>query len=78
MTTYADYIETSFLDEDPRPGHIDSSDMIKKLIEDKEKLIRTMRDALEKVDAVTEDMLIAVMTTHEKDCWMLRSMLQEA
>ena len=56
-------------------------DMIADLIEDHEEAVRTMREiagvAGEAGDVVTEDMLTARMTFHEKALWMLRAIIAE-
>lgn len=64
-------------DVDQRNAH----DMIADLIEDHEAAVRAMRDAAElagdKGDVVTEDMLTARLTFHEKALWMLRAIIAD-
>lgn len=64
-------------DVDQRNAH----DMIADLIEEHEDAVRTMRkaasDAGEAGDMVTEDMLTARLTFHEKALWMLRAIIAE-
>jgi starvation-inducible DNA-binding protein len=58
-----------------------SEDMVRLLVENTEKLIRTAREALERAeaakDAVTADLLTERMEVHEKNAWMLRSILED-
>jgi starvation-inducible DNA-binding protein len=72
----------------PAKGVMDSSakaatahDMVNDLIGDHEKIVRLMRkaanSAADKGDAVTEDMLVARLTFHEKILWMLRAILTD-
>jgi starvation-inducible DNA-binding protein len=53
--------------------------MVKSLLSDTEKTIQEMRNAIEVIsetnDSWTEDFLIALMQKHEKNAWMLRSMV---
>ncbi|WPP50598.1 Dps family protein [Catalinimonas niigatensis] len=57
------------------------TDMVKKLVEDHEALIRLMREDINKLedelnDAGTSDFVTALMQQHEKTAWMLRSLLK--
>ncbi|MFZ2100161.1 MAG: DNA starvation/stationary phase protection protein, partial [Oricola sp.] len=56
-------------------------DMVADLVADHEAAIRKMRDAAETAeehgDLVTNDMLVARLTFHEKAVWMLRSLITE-
>lgn len=58
-----------------------SEEMVRILVENTEKLIRTAREALERAetakDAVTADLLTERMEVHEKNAWMLRSILED-
>ncbi|TAE24627.1 MAG: DNA starvation/stationary phase protection protein [Candidatus Kapaibacterium sp.] len=57
-----------------------ANDMIKKLVEDNETVVRTAREVLpiaeEANDGPTADLLNARLQIHEKTAWMLRSMLE--
>lgn len=57
--------------------HMTAESMVKDLIKDHEKCVRDMRKAAGKAgdasDLVTEDMLTARLTFHEKALWMLRA-----
>lgn len=58
-----------------------AKDMIRQLVEGQEAVVRTARDVLpiaEKAgDQPTVDLLSARMEVHEKNAWMLRSLLEE-
>lgn len=53
--------------------------MVEDLINDHEEIVRKMRDAATNAgdakDIVSEDMLVARLTVHEKYLWMLRSII---
>jgi starvation-inducible DNA-binding protein len=55
-------------------------DMVQVLLDDHERVIRSLRTDIEKIaplgDAGTEDFLTALLEEHEKMAWMLRSYLQ--
>lgn len=68
----------------PKKGETDhdtANGMITDLIKDHEAAVKLMRKAGEKAgdegDLVTEDMLTARLTFHEKALWMLRAILAE-
>jgi starvation-inducible DNA-binding protein len=58
-----------------------SEEMVRILVDNTEKLIRTAREALQRAeaanDAVTADLLTERMEIHEKNAWMLRSILED-
>lgn len=58
---------------------ISAEKMVQDLIADHEEIVRKMRDAAEdaadRKDIVTEDMLVARLTVHEKNLWMLRAII---
>jgi starvation-inducible DNA-binding protein len=62
-------------------GNVTAKDMIRQLVEGQEAVVRTARGALpvaEKAgDQPTVDLLSARMEVHEKNAWMLRSLLEE-
>jgi starvation-inducible DNA-binding protein len=62
-------------------GKVSAKDMIKQLVEGQEAVVRTARAVLpiaEKAgDQPTVDLLSARMEVHEKNAWMLRSLLEE-
>jgi len=68
----------------PRKSSVDNLaaiDMVEDLIADHETSVKAMRKAAEKAgdagDVVTEDMLTARLTFHEKALWMLRAIISE-
>jgi starvation-inducible DNA-binding protein len=69
---------TSIKDADGVPK---AKEMIRQLVEGQEAVVRTAREILpiaEKVgDQPTVDLLSARMEVHEKNAWMLRSLLEE-
>jgi len=62
-------------------GHPNAEDMIRQLIEGQEQVVRTARELLSKCedahDAPTADLLTQRMEVHEKNAWMLRSLLEK-
>ena len=60
-------------------GDESADDMIRSLVEGQETVVRTARDAFPVADAAndepTADLLTQRMQIHEKNAWMLRSML---
>lgn len=76
--TYAEYAKLSSISE---PTSVpDATEMIKMLVEGNESVAKTARAAFEKADAAndqpTADLLTQRLDIHEKNAWMLRSMLQ--
>jgi starvation-inducible DNA-binding protein len=73
------FLEKSFLSEETQT-ELSANDMVKNLLNDTEKTIVKMRNAIEIIsetnDSGSEDFLIALMQKHEKNAWMLRSMVQ--
>ena len=69
---------TSIKDSEGAPK---AKDMIRQLVEGQEAVVRTAREVLpiaEKAgDQPTVDLLSARMEVHEKNAWMLRSLLEE-
>jgi starvation-inducible DNA-binding protein len=75
--TYREYAQLSSIKEED--GIPDAEDMIRKLVEGQEAVVRTARSvfpAVEKAqDEPTADLLTQRMQIHEKTAWMLRSLL---
>lgn len=76
--TYAEYTKLTSISE---PTSVpDASGMIQMLVEGNEAVAKTARAAFEKADAAndqpTADLLTQRLDIHEKNAWMLRSMLQ--
>ncbi|MFU8797645.1 MAG: Dps family protein [Gammaproteobacteria bacterium] len=77
--SYAQYAALSSVKEETNVPSAEN--MIKQLVEGQETVVRTARSifpTVEKVcDAPTIDLLTRRMFTHEKNAWMLRSLLAE-
>ncbi|WP_308874392.1 Dps family protein [Thiothrix subterranea] len=76
--TYAAYSKLSSIQEEE--GVPKANEMIRKLVEGQEAVVRTARSIFPLVDAAgdepTADLLTQRMQIHEKNAWMLRSMLE--
>ncbi len=68
---------TRVADDDGQPG---ATDMIRRLLHDQETVLRTARSVLHDVDRANDqpsiDLLTRRMQIHEKNAWMLRSLLE--
>jgi starvation-inducible DNA-binding protein len=77
--TYHEFAKLTSIKE-PQ-GKVAARDMIRKLVEGQEAVIRTARGffpVAERVnDESTADLLTQRMQTHEKTAWMLRSLIEE-
>lgn len=75
--TYAAYAKLSSIAEED--GVPEATEMIRKLVEGQEAVVRTARSIFPVVDAAGDepsaDLLTQRMQTHEKTAWMLRAML---
>ncbi len=73
------FLKNSFLEEQSN-YNLEAEKMVAELVADTEKTISEMRKAIEVIgetgDKGTEDFLIATMQDHEKNAWMLRSMIK--
>ena len=76
--TYSEYAKLSSIKE--TAGVPKATDMIKRLVEGQEAVVRTARSVFPLVDKVndeaTADLLTQRMQLHEKNAWMLRSLLE--
>ena len=76
--TYSEYAKLSSIKE--TAGVPKATDMIKLLVEGQEAVVRTARSVFPLVDKVndeaTADLLTQRMQLHEKNAWMLRSLLE--
>jgi starvation-inducible DNA-binding protein len=76
--TYREYLELARVKE--TPGHPQATQMVRLLIDGQEAIVRTAREVLplaEKADdQPTLDLLTQRMQVHEKNAWMLRSLLK--
>ncbi|WP_454722954.1 MULTISPECIES: Dps family protein [Cupriavidus] len=75
--TYKEYARLSSIAEEE--GVPEATEMIRKLVEGQEAVVRTARSLFPVIDAAGDepsaDLLTQRMQTHEKTAWMLRSML---
>jgi len=76
--TYAEFSQLASIDE--TPGVPRAEDMIRLLVEANEAVVRTARSVFPRVDKANDepsaDLLTQRMQIHEKNAWMLRSMLE--
>lgn len=77
--TYSDFARLSSIQE--TPGVPKANDMIRVLAEGQEAVVRTARSIFPVVEQVndepTADLLTQRMQIHEKNAWMLRSLLEQ-
>ncbi len=77
--TYSEYAKLSSIPE--TPGVPKAKEMIQLLVEGQEAVVKTARSLFPIVDSandeVTADLLTQRMQIHEKNAWMLRSLLEE-
>ena len=77
--TYREYLDLARVKE--TPGHPKAEQMVRLLIEGQEAVVKTAREVLpvaEKADdQPTLDLLTQRMQVHEKNAWMLRSLLKK-
>ena len=75
--SYRQFSELSSIEEET--GVPSAEDMIRQLVEGQETVVRTARSVFEAVDGTgdepTADLLTQRMQVHEKNAWMLRSLL---
>ena len=75
---YVNFLQKSFITEETELNIL-STQMIETLLSDKQLTIRKLRDWVAQVwklwDVWNEDFLTAAIQAHEKNAWMLRSML---
>ncbi|PZO09561.1 MAG: DNA starvation/stationary phase protection protein [Lysobacteraceae bacterium] len=79
--SYAQFIKLSSIKEDPgAPESPGWQEMVRQLVAGNEAVCRTGRKVLEIADdaddSPTEDLLTQRLNIHEKNAWMLRSLLQ--
>jgi len=76
--TYRQFAELSSIQEET--GVPDANEMIRQLVQGQEAVVRTARQVLPVADAAmdepTLDLLTQRMQVHEKNAWMLRSLLE--
>ena len=79
--SYAEFIKLSTITEEPGLTKApDWQDMVRQLVEGNEAVCRTARKALRHADDAGDDPTVDLLTqrlqVHEKNAWMLRSLLQ--
>ena len=76
--SYSDFAQLTAVDE--AGGGEDAAEMLRQLVIGQETVARTARDAFPSADSAndqpTADLLTQRMQIHEKNAWMLRSMLE--
>lgn len=76
--SYKQFAELSSIKEET--GVPDTNEMLKQLVTGQETIVRTAREIFPLVDAANDepsaDLLTQRMQVHEKNAWMLRSLLQ--
>jgi starvation-inducible DNA-binding protein len=76
--TYGEYVELASIKE--TPGQPNAEEMVRLLVEGNEAVVRTARSVFPVVDNAhdepTADLLTKRMQVHEKNAWMLRSLLE--
>ena len=78
--SYSEFAELSIIAEDRDSPN--AREMIARLVTGQEAVVRTARDVIKLASAAgdepTADLLTQRMQAHEKNAWMLRSLLEEA
>ena len=78
--SYADFQRLSSIKDDAKVEHTDWREMVRQLTVGNEAVSRTARDALDIADKASDDPTVDMLTqrlkVHEKNAWMLRSLLQ--
>jgi len=78
--TYREFAALSSIDEDTDAPS--ANEMIRRLVDGQEAVVRTARSIFPAVDTAhdepTADLLTQRMQVHEKNAWMLRSLLEKA
>jgi starvation-inducible DNA-binding protein len=76
--TYGEYVKLASIKE--TPGQPSAEQMVRLLVEGNEAVVRTARSVFPTVDDAhdepTADLLTQRMQVHEKNAWMLRSLLE--
>ena len=78
--SYAEFVKLSSIAEEGGPGAPDWREMVRQLVAGNEAVCRTARKVLDVADDAddnpTEDLLTQRLQVHEKNAWMLRSLLE--
>ncbi len=77
--TYGEFVKLSSIAEDSEVGAGDWREMVRQLVVGNEAVCRTARKVLKTADSAGDDPTVDLMTQrlniHEKNAWMLRSLL---
>lgn len=77
--TYGEFVKLSSIAEDSEVGAADWREMVRQLVVGNEAVCRTARKVLKTADGAGDDPTVDLMTQrlniHEKNAWMLRSLL---
>ncbi len=73
---YKNFLALSFIQEESNPN-LSAEDMVKNIIADRETIIKNIRDMIESLedDIATEDLLTWMLSSYEKELWMLKNMI---
>jgi len=78
--SYAEFVKMTSIKDDVKVEHTDWREMVKQLTLGNEAVCRTARKSLEIADKAGDDPSVDMLTqrlqVHEKNAWMLRSLLQ--
>jgi starvation-inducible DNA-binding protein len=78
--SYAEFVKLSSIPEEKGPSAPDWREMVRQLVVGNEAVCRTARKVLDVADDAdddpTEDLLTQRLQIHEKNAWMLRSLLE--
>ncbi|HAG61467.1 MAG TPA: DNA starvation/stationary phase protection protein, partial [Coxiellaceae bacterium] len=78
--SFSQFSKITSIEEETHP--IDAEAMVEQLVIGQEEIVRTARHLMPLVssvhDAPTESLLTDRMMVHEKNAWMLRSLLEES
>lgn len=78
--SYAEFVRLSSIKEEQAPGGLDWQGMVRQLVAGNEAVCRTARKVIKAADAAGDDPSADLATqrlqVHEKNAWMLRSLLE--
>ena|SRR5688572_26103085 len=78
--SYAEFVKLSSIPEEEGPGAPEWREMVRQLVVGNEAVCRTARKVLKAADGVGDDPTVDLATQrlqiHEKNAWMLRSLLE--
>ena len=78
--SYAEFVQLSSIKEEQAPGALDWREMVRQLVVGNEAVCRTARKVIKTADGAGDDPSVDLATqrlqVHEKNAWMLRSLLE--